>query len=100
MTTTPAARLTVLTSTPSAPGAEIKPLDALPAVLADDLKQLHLMLTKVRMMWAQPLDIDEVCKLSLTTLKLLESRRKLMGFPHEMVRDMRSQSANYMTPYE
>lgn len=78
--------------------SEIRPLDGLAVVAADDLKLLHVALTKIRQLWATPLDVDETCKLALTTTKLLESRRKLMGYPHERIRDSNKEN-EYYSPY-
>ena len=45
----------------------------------DDLKCLHTVMTRIRQMWACPLSVDEICKLALTTTRVIETRRKVMG---------------------
>lgn len=50
-------------------------------VQGDELNHYQMMLEGLKQAWRRPyLDVDEICKLSLTTVKVLDSRRNML-FP-------------------
>lgn len=49
------------------------------AVLAEDARIAKVVLNNLKTAWAQASTVDEICKLSLTTMKVLEQRRTLMN---------------------
>ncbi len=48
-------------------------------VQEEDVKRSNQILDILQQVWPRALDIDDICKLSLTTSKVLESRRKLLN---------------------
>jgi len=46
-------------------------------ILHDDIHRMNHLLSALQVSWKAPLNVNDVCKLALTTAKVLETRRKL-----------------------
>ena len=62
-------------------------------IIADDLFRLHTLFGYLEHAWQQSESIDEICKLSLTTVKVMEFRRKVVGLDA-------AQSSKFLSPYD
>lgn len=63
-------------------------------IIKDELVQLHRICCKLEGAWGAAESIDDVCKLSLTTLKVLDHRRRTLGI------DTAPGAKRYMSPYD
>lgn len=62
-------------------------------IIADDLFRLHTIFGNIERAWGQSESIDEICKLSLTTVKVMEFRRKVVGLDNV-------QNSKFLSPYD
>lgn len=76
----------------------VKPVTLLTSqddVIEDELKHLHKVFCRIEGAWILAETIDDVCKLSLTTVKVLDHRRKVLGLDRvDKSKDI------YLTPYD
>lgn len=69
-------------------------------VMAEDAKVAKTVLNNLKVAWKQAKTIDQVCKLSLTTMKVLEQRRNLMNLQLGMLKTFAGGSTGGMGPYD
>lgn len=62
-------------------------------IIADDLVRLHTIFSRLETGWNQAESIDEICKLSLTTVKVMEFRRKVVGLDNV-------NNSKFLSPYD
>lgn len=65
---------------PAAPVVTSSQADTL-EFIADDLTQVNGVLRNVRKAWTLAVSVDDVCKLAVTTTKILKDRRELANKP-------------------
>lgn len=64
-------------------------------VIEDELRQVHKLFCKIEGAWILAETIDDVCKLSLTTIKVMDHRRKTLGLDNAV-----KSTETYLTPYD
>ncbi len=83
-----------MSNTPEVMSREITMQNNPDEVIEADLRSLHLILCKLETAWHYAETIDDTCKLTLTTLKVMEHRRKTLGI------DVSPGKQVYLTPYD
>ena len=80
----------------------ITPETGLAEVMQDDLRQYQNVLSRLSSCWSAADSVDDVCKLSLTTIKVLEFRRKALLLPSGAQNNNGGNSSNSigMSPYD
>jgi hypothetical protein len=75
----------VIASMPQVRPEPLNEFTALQAVMKDDIQYFNLMMAGLAGAWqfVNPLNVDEVCKLSETTAKMLKARRQALLLPTE-----------------
>ena len=68
-------------------------------VMEDDIAHYSFMLLAIREAWKCACNIDDVCRLALTTTAVLKERRKAMLLPAEAVKDPKG-AGGFLEPPE
>lgn len=80
---------------------EVTSLTNIHKVIDDDLAHVQFVLARVKEAWGWTgYDIDAVCKLAMTTTKILKDRRELMQTHSGPMSSARSDRNNVSSPYD
>jgi hypothetical protein len=67
----------VTISAPPPPAPKLHADSSPREILHDDIHRMNHLLSALQVSWKAPLNVNDVCKLALTTARVLETRRKL-----------------------